>query len=295
MQNQLIQSVVADWGIVTDCRSIGGGCISDTARVTVRDPNGNLHDLFVKSNRADFQQNFRCELDGLNRLAAVEAIRIAKPLRIETISDRVFLVMQWIEAGRESNFDLFGRQLADLHRKSASVRIGLEYDNFLGASPQINSLADDWVRFVQESRIGSQLRVATNRGLINPQAKRDIETVIDSMPTILAGRENVTSLLHGDLWSGNYLFDTCNQPVIIDPAIYYGCREAEFGMLLLFGGCPPSFYESYNDQWSLPPRWQQRCKVYVLYHLLNHLNLFGTSYISQCNQVAKQILSDMKN
>ena len=295
MQKQLIQSVVADWGIVTACRPIGGGCISNAARVTLRDPDGKLHDLFVKSNRLDFQQNFRCELDGLNRLAATETIRIPKPLKIEAVGDRVMLVMQWIEAGRSSDFDLLGRQLADLHRKSAGVRIGLDYDNFLGASPQLNSQTDDWIRFVQESRIGSQLRLATNRGLIHPQIKRDIETVIDSMSAILAGRENVTSLLHGDLWSGNYLFDTCNQPFIIDPAIYYGCREAEFGMLLLFGGCPPSFYESYNDQWPLPPRWRQRCQVYVLYHLLNHLNLFGATYLSQCGQVAQRILSDMEN
>jgi len=295
MQKQLIQSVVADWGIVTDCRPISGGCISEAARVTVRDPDGKLHDLFVKSNRADFQANFRCEFDALNRLAAIEAIRTPKPLKIQTIGDRVLMVMQWIQTGTTSDFERLGRQLADLHRKSAGGRIGLEYDNFLGASPQFNTPAATWVQFVQENRIGPQLRRATDRGLIDTPTKRDIETLIEAMPTILAGRDDVTSLLHGDLWSGNYLFDTYNQPVVIDPAIYYGCREAEFGMLLLFGGCPPSFYESYNDQWPLPPRWRQRSKVYVLYHLLNHLNLFGATYLSQCGQVAQQMLIDMEN
>jgi len=292
MYNKQISSVVSPWGTMVDCRPVGGGCISDAAHVTVHSTSGGRVELFVKSNRAAFEENFHCEFDGLRRLATVNAIRTAEPLKIETIGDTIFMVMQWIETGRKSDFELFGQQLAGLHRKSSGDRIGLEYENFLGASPQVNSAADDWVGFVQENRIGTQLRMAMDRDLIDANCKRDIDAVIDSMPAILAGRENITSLLHGDLWSGNYLFDTSNQPVIIDPAIHYGCREAEFGMLLLFGSCPPLFYEAYNDQWRLPTRWRQRCKIYVLYHLLNHLNLFGTSYQGQCKQMVREILSD---
>jgi protein-ribulosamine 3-kinase len=292
MYNQQISSVVAQWGAMVDCRAVAGGCISDAAHVTVRGSSGGQAELFVKSNRADFEQNFRCEFDGLRRLADVNMIRTVEPLKIETIGDTVFMVMQWIETAGKSDFEQFGRQLANLHRQSSSCRIGLEYDNFLGASPQINSPTVDWVQFVQNNRIEAQLRLTANCGLNDAKFKRDIEAVIDSMPTLLAGRENTTSLLHGDLWRGNYLFDESNRPVIIDPAIYYGCREAEFGMLLLLGGCPQSFYDAYNDQWPLPPGWRQRCKVYVLYHLLNHLNLFGASYLGQCKQVAHEILSD---
>lgn len=294
MHIKQVASVVAAWGAMVDYRPVGGGCISDAAHVTVRDASGGRLELFIKSNRADFEQNFRCEYDGLRRLADVDAIRTAEPLKIETRGDTIFIVLRWIQAGSKSDFALFGRQLANLHRQSSSGRIGLEYDNFLGASPQINSPTDDWVAFVQNHRIGAQLRQAADCGLVDAQAKRDIEAVIDSMPTVLRGRENATSLLHGDLWSGNYLFDQSNQPVVIDPAIYYGCREAEFGMLLLFGGCPQSFYDAYNDRWPLPPGWRQRCNVYVLYHLMNHLNLFGASYLEPCKHLAHVILEPIR-
>jgi fructosamine-3-kinase len=120
--------------------------------------------------------------------------------------------------------------------------------------------------------------------------QRDCEQIIDLMDDLLEGREDQTSLLHGDLWSGNYLCDREGDAVIIDPAIYYGCREAEFGMLRLFGSCPGDFYESYLDTFPLPAGWQRRVSVYVLYHLLNHLNLFGTGYRSQCQRLAAEIL-----
>lgn len=291
-QETLISSIVAQWGTVVDSRAIGGGCMSDAMRVTVRDSNGTKRDLFVKCNQAGFAENFRCEFDGLRQLAAVGVIRTPEPMCVDTIGDTTFLVMEWIEAGRQSDFGLLGQQLADLHRRSSGRQIGLQYDNFLGATRQINTSSSDWIAFVQEQRIGAQLRLAIDAGLIDAACKRDIESIIHAMPSVLAGREEMTSLLHGDLWSGNYLFDSSNQPVVIDPAIYYGCREAEFGMLLLFGGCPPEFYESYNNAWPLPPGWQQRCKVYVLYHLLNHLNLFGGSYLNQCKRVSREIVVD---
>jgi len=224
-------------------------------------------------------------------LAAVNALRIPKPLKIETIGDRAFLVMEWIEPSGQSDFDLFGRQLANLHRQTHCHRNGLDQDSHLGASPQINTPLNDWVEFVQHNRIGAQLRRAVANDLIDIPCKRDIEAIIESMSLLLAGRASGTSLLHGDLWSGNYLFDPNNQPVVIDPAVYYGCREAEFGMILLYGGCPQSFYAAYNEQWPLPAGWRERCKVYVLYHLLNHLNLFGTSYLGQCKQLIHEILN----
>jgi fructosamine-3-kinase len=110
------------------------------------------------------------------------------------------------------------------------------------------------------------------------------------MDQLLAGRDPQTSLLHGDLWSGNYLCDCEDRPVVIDPAVYYGCREAEFGMLRLFGSCPDDFYESYMETFPLPGGWQHRVSVYVLYHLLNHLNLFGSGYHDQCKRLAAEIL-----
>ena len=111
------------------------------------------------------------------------------------------------------------------------------------------------------------------------------------MDDLLAGRDDQTSLIHGDLWSGNYLCDSEGGPVIIDPAVYYGCREAEFGMLKLFGSCPNEFYEAYDDVFPRRDGCQRRTDVYVLYHLLNHLNLFGRGYLDHCRQVAAEVLS----
>ena len=110
------------------------------------------------------------------------------------------------------------------------------------------------------------------------------------MPELLQGRDDETSLLHGDLWSGNYLCDERGEPVVIDPAVYRGCREAEFGMIRLFGACPPTFERAYCDTFPLPDGWHRRVSVYVLYHLLNHLNLFGSGYLGQCHQVTDEIL-----
>lgn len=252
--------------------------------------NGGCERLFVKTNQKEFYENFCCEVDGLKRLADAATIRGPKPLGVGISGDVAFLVMQWIEIGRISDFEAFGVQLAQLHYRTASRRIGLEQNNFLGATPQDNTPTESWVRFVQDRRIGFQLRRAVDRHLIDAINAKAVESVIDSLPETLRGRDESTSLLHGDLWSGNYLFDHQGQAVLIDPAVYYGCREAEFGMLLLYGGCPQSFYDAYNNQWPLPSGWHDRCQVYVLYHLLNHLNLFGQAYLADCGRVARTIL-----
>jgi protein-ribulosamine 3-kinase len=290
MQAEQIARAVAKWGTFEQCDPVSGGCISSSFRVVIRDSDECRQRLFVKTNRKEFHQNFCCELDGLQRLSDTGAIGTPKPLTVGVLDQFAFVVMQWIEVGRKNDFEAFGRQLAQLHHQTASKRIGLEQNNFLGATPQDNTPRESWVRFVQDQRIGFQLRRAVDCHLIDPSNAKTIEAVIDSLPKILTGRDETTSLLHGDLWSGNYLFDSQGQPVLIDPAVHYGCREAEFGMLLLYGGCPPNFYDAYNDQWPMPSGWRDRCQVYVLYHLLNHLNLFGQAYLADCGRVARAIL-----
>jgi fructosamine-3-kinase len=180
--------------------------------------------------------------------------------------------------------------LASLHRSTQGQQIGLEINNFLGAAPQINTPANCWSRFVAEYRLGFQLRWAADQGLDDAALRRDVELILRQLDQLLSGSESTTSLLHGDLWSGNYLGDSSGAPVLIDPAVYYGNREAEFGMLKLFGACPRRFYEAYHEAFSFADGWQRRINVYVLYHLLNHLNLFGRGYLAQCVDVAGQIL-----
>jgi protein-ribulosamine 3-kinase len=248
--------------------------------------------VFVKSNVASFQDNFQAEWDGLVRLGGPAAIAVSKPLAVGTAGGRAWLVTEWIEQGRRGRdfFSQFGQQLARLHQSTLGTDIGLDHDNYLGSARQINERSDSWVDFVASSRIGFQIRWAIEQGLADASLSRDCEQIIRSMDQLLAGRDPQTSLLHGDLWSGNYLCDGEGRPVIIDPAVYYGCREAEFCMLRLFGSCPGDFYESYVETFPLPGGWQRRVSVYVLYHLLNHLNLFGSGYHDQCKRLAAEIL-----
>ncbi len=297
-RNSPLQQAIDRWmpgspRIVT-ADPIGGGCISEAMRVVVESTAGERTTLFVKSNAATFAENFRCECDGLQRLADSAAIEVPQPIASGEVAQRAWLILGWIEEARPRPefYATFGRQLAQLHRATRGNVIGLDYDNFLGSARQPNQAADSWAEFVADRRLGFQLRWATDQGLGGAALRRDVEAVLRQLPDRLAGRDEQTSLLHGDLWSGNYLAAADGRPVIVDPAVYHGCREAEFGMLRLFGGCPESFYQAYQEAWPMPDGWQRRVNVYVLYHLLNHLNLFGGGYANQCRHVAAEILRD---
>lgn len=253
--------------------------------------------VFAKANAPSFVDNFRSEWDGLTALAATKSILIPKPIAVGTSAARSWLITEWVETRPrpENFFSDFGRQLAELHRVTAGRQIGWPRDNFLGAASQSNTATASWVDFVAQNRIVYQLRWANDQQRVDTELCRQGEAIVAAMPNLLAGRADETSLLHGDLWSGNYLFgatdeNRCGVPVIIDPAVYYGCREAEFGMLKLFGSCSPAFYHAYQNAWPLADGWQRRINVYILYHLLNHLNLFGSGYLGQCHHVASEIL-----
>ncbi|GAA5508386.1 fructosamine kinase family protein [Novipirellula caenicola] len=282
---------------ISDVRGVGGGCISNAMQITLHCDRLGNRTVFAKANEAGFVDNFQSECDGLTALAAAESILIPKPLAVGTAAGRAWLVTEWVETRPQSQnfFADFGRQLAKLHRVTAGSQIGWRSDNFLGSAIQPNTATAGWGEFVAENRIGFQLRWAIDQHRADAKLRRDGEAIVAAMAELLSGRADETSLLHGDLWSGNYLCGTTDDavggvPVIIDPAVYYGCREAEFGMLKLFGSCPAEFYDAYQATWPLPDGWQHRINVYVLYHLLNHLNLFGSGYLGQCHQVASEIL-----
>lgn len=287
-----VDHLVPDGGRVLDIAPVSGGCISQASRVVVDTGNATPRTWFVKSNEADFMENFRCESEGLRRIADTGAIRVPVPIATGEADGRAWLVIDWVETRRAERdfFPTFGEQLAALHRSTHGAAIGLDHDNFLGAARQPNRATDSWVEFVAVRRLGFQLRWGVDNGRIDNALRQSVEELIRRLPEVLKGRDEPTSLLHGDLWSGNYLTAGDGQPVLIDPAIYRGCREAEFGMLRLFGNCPESFYQAYLTAWPLPDGWQRRTQVYVLYHLLNHLNLFGGSYADSCHRTAAEIL-----
>lgn len=290
---------VASVGEVTD---VGRGCISKAQRVSVCDESDITKTLFVKSNSEAFLSNFQCEWRGIELLSESGMIGVPTPIAVGCAEGRAWLVTQWVQQTPSGTdfFATFGRDLARHHQATLGDRIGLDHDNFLGAAVQVNTPQDSWTEFFAEHRIGYQLRWVQDQNLVDSQLKADCQKIINSMDNLLSGRDSGTSLLHGDLWSGNYLsvIDDADQKgeqaktaaVLIDPAVYFGCREAEFGMLQLFGGCSQDFYQAYDAAFPLPGGWQRRVSVYVLYHLLNHLNLFGGGYLSQCQSLASQIL-----
>jgi protein-ribulosamine 3-kinase len=268
----------------TQIRSVGGGCIAESAIAEFADGSR----LFVKQSQRS-PQMFVCEANGLRELAKAKALRTPQVIHAEP----GLLVLECIESGypRGDFMRRFGAQFAELHRYQAA-QFGFFEDNYIGATPQLNgaSSADDWATFYWEYRLRAQLVMAERRGLSTTELSKGVAALEGRLAGLLAGSEEPPCLLHGDLWSGNFLATTDNEPCIIDPAVYYGHREADLAMTRLFGGFSEDFYRGYEATWPLPPGAERRLPLYQLYHILNHLNLFGGSYLSQCLALLRRLV-----
>jgi fructosamine-3-kinase len=236
---------------------VSGGCIHRCYRVA---------EGFLKVNDAGMADAFAAEADGL---AALRAAGCAAPRPIEHGIDdgEAYLLLEWLELRSRGDFAALGRMLARVHQ-SRDGQFGWARDNFIGATPQRNERTDDWKKFWREQRMEPQLELARRNG-----HRIDIGRVCD----LLDGHTPRASLVHGDLWNGNAGF-TADGPMLFDPAVYYGDREVDLAMTELFGGFPPAFYSAYGP---MPAGYERRKHLYNLYHLLNHLNLFGGGYLGQ--------------
>lgn len=225
---------------------------------------------------------FITEAHGLDELRKAEAIRVPE---VKLFSQN-YIVTEFIETGMESrnSFRDFGRNLAMVHRHKGRS-FGFYEDNYIGSSPQKN-IADgkegkNWIEFYFNNRLLFQLKLCEKNGYATSELIKYFKQLENKIEEILRGSEEEPSLLHGDLWSGNYLIDENGNACAIDPAVYYGHREADLAMTRLFGGYPEEFYKSYDEYYPLKEGWKYRENIYKLYHVLNHLNLFGRSYYSQ--------------
>jgi protein-ribulosamine 3-kinase len=254
---------------------VAGGCIANGTRLELSDG----HSLFAKQSETLPSQMFAAEALGLAAMRSDRGPRIPQPLAVSTTPHSGFILMEWISSGRPDTgfYEKFGRKLARMHHSLVGDRFGFESDNYIGSTEQRNEWSENWCEFFASRRIGFQARLARDRGRTDAGLSRSIDSLINRIDTLLTEPEH-PALLHGDLWGGNFLCDDSGEPVLIDPAVYYGHPEADLAMTELFGGFSPEFYRAYGDEKRLEPGYAERRDLYNLYHMLNHLNIFGGSY-----------------
>jgi fructosamine-3-kinase len=235
---------------------------------------------------------FAAEAQGLALLASTGALRVPQVFGHGSASgDRpAYIVMDWIQRDgghRGGAGQALGRSLAAQHRTTAAA-YGLDHGNYCGATPQANDWSDSWIEFYGQRRLAFQMDLAGQRGRMPRQRRQRLERLIGQLDRWIDEDSCHPSLLHGDLWGGNWLVDSAGQPVLIDPAVYYGDREAELAMCHLFGGFPPQFYAAYDEAWSPAAGRDERIPLYQLYHVLNHLNLFGEGYGGHVDRILRR-------
>ncbi len=267
-------------------RGAGGGCINAARILQGRD--GRRY--FVKTNRAARLAMFEAEAEGLQAILATGSLRAPRPVCAGADGDTAWLVLEYLDLGGRGSAAELGHRLADMHRHTWE-RFGWHRDNTIGSTSQINTPADDWIGFYRQQRLGYQLALARHNGAPRRLLERG-ERLLADMAGLFAGYRPLASLLHGDLWGGNYGY--CRgEPVVFDPAVYYGDREADLAMTELFGGFPAEFHAAYREAWPLDAGYGVRRQLYNLYHVLNHFNLFGGGYLAQAERMIDHLLSEL--
>ncbi len=264
-------------------RPVSGGCINQGYGVSDGDCT-----YFVKLNQAAKVEMFAAEALGLQEMRQANTICVPKPICWGIVESSAYIVLEWLNLGaaKADSWQQMGHNLAAMHRATGSSGFGWKQNNTIGSTPQINNWTTNWVEFYAQHRLGYQFQLANRKGGHFPQQKE----LLAALPQLLSHQVQ-PSLVHGDLWGGNAAFTEGGEPVIFDPAIYYGDREVDIAMTELFGGFPAAFYRAYNEAFPLEPGYEQRKPLYNLYHILNHFNLFGGGYASQANRTIAQILS----
>lgn len=268
---------------IGDRRSVSGGCINQGYRVS----HGNTA-YFVKLNQASALAMFEAEAAGLQQMQQTRTMRIPTPICYGAEGGSAYIVLEWLQLGRGSDraWQRMGQQLAAMHQANVADQFGWERTNTIGSTPQINTWTTDWITFWVEHRLGYQLKLAQRHGGYFPLQ----DSLLATVPHLLAGHTPQPALVHGDLWSGNAAVTDAGEPTLFDPATYVGDREVDLAMTELFGGFPASFYQGYRQVLPIDKGYQQRKTLYNLYHILNHFNLFGGSYEAQANRMMSQLL-----
>jgi len=285
----IVREIESATGIAVNATSrdaVGGGSINQAYRIA-----GTDRQFFVKLNAARLYDMFAAEAEGLEEIAGSHTVRVPLPVCLGSEGDTAWLVLEYLELDGRGGEARLGHQLAAMHR-TESDRFGWHRDNTIGATPQVNTWSDNWIGFWQENRLGYQLNLAAGKGR-GGQLRKLGDRLLAALPDFFTGYTPQPSLLHGDLWSGNYGTLSTGEPVIFDPAVYFGDREADLAMTELFGGFGSNFYAAYHEAYPLDEGYRTRRTLYNLYHILNHLNLFGSGYHRQAVSMTEQLLGEV--
>lgn len=268
---------------ITRVTPVGGGCINDAHVVTT-----NHGRYFVKYNHARrYPGMFEAEARGLEVLKNAGELSVPGVIGTGGAGDQAFLILEYIDSLPQEKYfwENFGRGLARLHKHS-NQHFGLDHSNYIGSLPQRNAFSESWADFFITRRIQPQLRLSRESGKTDKELEKKFERLFARLDEFFPAEP--PALLHGDLWSGNYMTGNKGEAVIIDPAVYYGHRYMDLGMSKLFGGFAPDFYKAYLSEYPLDGDWQQGIEIANLYPLMVHVNLFGGGYLGSVNSMLRR-------
>lgn len=280
LSEQITQHTLKPFNIQSKS-AINSGCINQAYKIS--DDNSTY---FIKLNSTRFGDMLETEALSLTELASSNSIKVPNAICYGSIGDQAYLVLEHLKLSGRANPILQGRQLAAMHRVT-HAQFGWEHDNTIGSTPQLNTPMDNWVNFWREYRLLPQLQLAQSNGY----TLKPVERLAECFQQLFTDYHPQPSMLHGDLWGGNASGLADGTPVIFDPAFYYGDRETDMAMTHLFGGFESDFYAAYNEAWPLHDGHRVRCSFYNLYHIINHLNLFGSGYHGQAISLANKVLA----
>jgi fructosamine-3-kinase len=272
---------------IIDRQAVSGGCINQAYQIST----DRQDRYFIKLNQPALAPMFAAEAKGLLEMSATTTITVPLPICWGVVTNYSYLVLNYLDLTERSSpkdWTKMGQNLAAMHqyRITDSPKFGWHLDNTIGSTPQINTWETDWIAFFTNHRIDYQFQLARRNGGNFPKTSQ----LLAAIPQILANHHPQLALVHGDLWGGNAGFTTTGNPVIFDPATYWGDREVDLALTELFGGFPAAFYQGYESVYPLDAGYAERKVLYNLYHILNHYNLFGGSYEGQANRTIDSLL-----
>lgn len=283
----LMQQAVGSAFILKSVKPVSGGSICDSFVIS-----DNLQAFFIKLTEARNHPMLCAEAAGLAALKHTQAVRVPEVITSGLVHNKSCLVLEWLplKTGSDRSAKRLGEQLGALHQQAVQPAFGWDQDTYLGTSLQPNTWQHNWIDFFSQQRLGHQLQQAKTQ-LGDSELNELGEHLVSNIAQFFSGYTPKPALIHGDLWAGNWAMTDSDQPCIFDPAIYQADREAELAMTHLFGGFPASFYQAYQANWPLDEGYQQRQHLYLLYHLLNHANLFGQGYLIQAKQTLRHLIN----